>query len=227
MNWSRYWIGISRSKRSPSGPKERFKSNCSSQAAINPFRKRIRGPPKSMTATEQRYPWYSHAEGDDLQQGDILEACRVFSSPADLAVDDPVEHAELPYTERNVIVMSQSCDLVKGREKITEVLLCAVWGKSEFGGGDHLATSRGWEDARRGNLPAYHVLSRCTLPAAEREVRIVDFRRIYPLPIDFVRRHALSAPRIRLLPPYREHLSQAFARYFMRVGLPVDIPPFR
>ena len=33
--------------------------------------------------------------------------------------------------------------------------------------------------------------------------------------------------RLRLLPPYREHLSQAFARFFMRVGLPVDIPPFR
>ena len=30
--------------------------------------------------------------------------------------------------------------------------------------------------------------------------------------------------RKRLLPPYREHLSQSFARYFMRVGLPTDIP---
>jgi len=29
--------------------------------------------------------------------------------------------------------------------------------------------------------------------------------------------------RIRLLPPYREHLSQSFARYFMKVGLPQDI----
>lgn len=28
---------------------------------------------------------------------------------------------------------------------------------------------------------------------------------------------------LRLLPPYREHLSQAFARYFMRVGLPQDL----
>jgi len=27
--------------------------------------------------------------------------------------------------------------------------------------------------------------------------------------------------------PYREHLAQAFARFFMRVGLPVDISPFR
>ncbi len=34
------------------------------------------------------------------------------------------------------------------------------------------------------------------------------------------------SPRPRLLPPYREHLAQAFARFFMRVGLPVDIPAF-
>ncbi len=33
--------------------------------------------------------------------------------------------------------------------------------------------------------------------------------------------------RLRLLPPYREHLAQGFARFFMRVGLPVDIPAFR
>ncbi len=30
--------------------------------------------------------------------------------------------------------------------------------------------------------------------------------------------------RLRLLPPYREHLSQSFARQFMRVGLPIDLP---
>jgi hypothetical protein len=32
-------------------------------------------------------------------------------------------------------------------------------------------------------------------------------------------------PRLRLLPPYREHLSQAFARFFMRVGLPQPVTP--
>jgi hypothetical protein len=34
---------------------------------------------------------------------------------------------------------------------------------------------------------------------------------------------ARAAARPRLLSPYREHLSQAFARYFMRVGLPVPV----
>lgn len=121
---------------------------------------------------EPRYPWYSLATGDDLEQGDILEACRVFSPPEDLAGDSSIAHATFRYTERDVIVMSQSCDLVKERNKLTEVLLCAVWRRSEFHEG-HLATARGWEDARRGNLPAYHVLSECTLLTAEREVSIV------------------------------------------------------
>ena len=34
---------------------------------------------------------------------------------------------------------------------------------------------------------------------------------------------ARNRDRPQLLPPYREHLSQAFARFFMRVGLPAPI----
>jgi len=37
---------------------------------------------------------------------------------------------------------------------------------------------------------------------------------------------AQQALRQRLLPPYREHLAPAFARFFMRVGLPIDVSPF-
>ena len=53
---------------------------------------------------------------------------------------------------------------------------------------------------------------------------VVDFHRIYTRPKDFIRDVASATDRrVRVLSPYREHLSQAFARYFMRVGLPVDI----
>jgi hypothetical protein len=83
------------------------------------------------------------------------------------------------------------------------------------------------EDARRGQLPAFHVLAISDVAGFEREVRVVDFRRVYSLPVAFVRKRAAMAKRLRVLPPYREHLSQSFARYFMRVGLPVDIPPFK
>ena len=34
-------------------------------------------------------------------------------------------------------------------------------------------------------------------------------------------------PRGRLQSPFLEHLSQAFARFFMRIGLPSTVPEFR
>ncbi len=71
------------------------------------------------------------------------------------------------------------------------------------------------------------MLAPCELPHFESEVRVVDFRRVYSLPLDYFRTFAAGMEeRVRLLPPYREHLAQAFARFFMRVGLPIDIAPF-
>lgn len=174
------------------------------------------------------YPWYSVVGGDSIEQGDILRHCAVFLPPSGLLIGKAVPEeatAEFEWVERDVIVLSQTCDLVKGREKVTEVLLCAVWSFAEVGG--HLATPRGMEDARRGNLPAYHMLAPCKLAGFESEVAVVDFRRVHSLPVGHVREFASSVgERVRLLPPYREHLAQAFARFFMRVGLPIDIPPF-
>ncbi len=170
-----------------------------------------------------RYPWYAETVGDELEQGDLFEACPVY-----MPTTDAGEHGivDFDWEERDLIVLSQTCDLVSGREKLTEVLLCSVWNQSELAAG-YLATPKGMEDARRGNLPGFHVLADCALAGLEREVSIVDFRRVYSLPVAFLRKKSLlDGRRLRLLPPYREHLSQAFARFFMRVGLPVDIPPF-
>jgi hypothetical protein len=178
-----------------------------------------------------QYPWYQLVSGEeeDIKQGDILEDCPVFQLPENLAeiTKDKLEiTTKVEWREQDVIIMSQSCDMVKGREKLTEALLCAVWKRSELKEG-YLASNVGMEEARRGNLPGYHVLGECSLPEFHRDIRVVDFRRVYSLPLPFVRRLATEAKkRIRLLPPYREQLAQAFARYFMRVGLPTDIPPF-
>jgi hypothetical protein len=57
---------------------------------------------------------------------------------------------------------------------------------------------------------------------------VVDFRQIISLPFAYLSRHAEQlGPRWRLQSPYLEHFSQAFARFFMRVGLPSALPPFR
>ncbi len=72
------------------------------------------------------------------------------------------------------------------------------------------------------------MLNKCETEGFETDYLVVDFRSVYSVPFDFLVGLAeRRGERLRLLPPYREHLSQAFARFFMRVGLPVDIPPFK
>jgi hypothetical protein len=177
--------------------------------------------------TVAAYPWFGSVNGDDLEQGDIQDECPVFRPPDELAADGN-SSVFFEAEARDVIVMSQLCDLAKGREKLTEVLLCPVWGISKFAPGHHLATAKGREDARRGHLPSVHLLASCALRGLGREVRVIDFRQVFSLPLGFARKQAhLADQRLRLLPPYREHLAQAFARFFMRIGLPTDIPPFR
>jgi len=178
----------------------------------------------------ENYKWYEIVEGDEIEQGDILENCPVFVLPPEVELDSPTisnRLYEIPFEASDVIVMSQTCDMVKGRQKISEVLLCSIWGKSDFKSGDTMSSNKDWEDARKGRFPGFHILNKCGLKGFKRDYKVVDFRRVYSLPIDLTRRIATDlGQRIRLLPPYREHLSQAFARFFMRVGLPVDILPF-
>ena len=57
------------------------------------------------------------------------------------------------------------------------------------------------------------------------DIRIVNFHEVFTVPRIFLESliSQRGKERFRLLPPYREHLSQAIARFFMRVGLPVPI----
>jgi len=176
--------------------------------------------------SEDRYPWYQVVRGDDIQQGDILDNCPIFSPPRTLEIKT-TEEAIFGWESRDVIVMSQSCDMFKGREKISDVLLCPVWLRSELTE-TPLGNADGMEDARKGRRPGFLVLNVCREEGHERDFRVVDFRRVYSLPLDFIREQAAAkGERIRLCPPYREHLSQSFARFFMRVGLPTDVPSFK
>ena len=168
------------------------------------------------------YPWYSSVSGADLQQGDILEQCPVFSPPEPV---NPRGEAEVVRTSRDVIIMTQSCDMQ--RDMPPEVLLCGLYRRSQIPPTHKLAKVDSLENARKGNMPAFHLLAPCDIGGFERDLTSVDFRRVHTLPFNFIQQEALRKPRLRLLPPYREHLSQAFARFFMRVGLPIDIAPLR
>lgn len=123
--------------------------------------------------------------------------------------------------------MTQSCDLELG--KATLVALCPIFPLVTFEAANPELKRKGrWEEVRKGRLEGLHWLSSTAAPADNRQALVVDFRKIYSLSFAMLGQHAVeSGPRWRLKSPYLEHFSQAFARFFMRVGLPSSIPPFK
>lgn len=168
---------------------------------------------------ESDYAWYTGITDNSLAQGDFIDSCPIiipsFSSESGKVNAEIVEY--------DVIIMSQSCDIQN--KKIEIVLVCPIFSlqelesKSEF-----YKSSKGKDALVNGNINNYHLLNKSTLKGLERDFCIVDFKNIYGVPLAFLEETIKSKKnRLRLLPPYREHLSQAFARMFMRVGLPLNI----
>jgi hypothetical protein len=169
-----------------------------------------------------KFKWYEIAAGSSIEQGDIINECRVVKIPKEITasqINNGVVDAEWKIIDQ-AIILTQSCDLIAG--KIDDILVCPLHSQSEM-----RQNASGMENIRKGLLTSCHLLNSCELAGFQRGPMIVSFRQIYSLPLFYVKDLAEShGNRLRLLPPYREHLSQAFARFFMRVGLPSDIPSF-
>ena len=173
------------------------------------------------------YKWYDDVlPNSPIEQGDIIENCKILV-PNELHYQAILENKEnevpLDIIEINSIILSQSCDIQN--EKIDSVIVCPIWSLRKFiekGGWFNSSTAR--EDLRQGKFPEYHLLQKFESEELPNDFYFVDFHRIYSVPKKFIEAMIKDKSHKRLLPPYREHLSQSFARYFMRVGLPVDIP---
>ncbi len=167
------------------------------------------------------YPWYDIVKEDNsLEQGDFLENCPIIIPPIEYLTSEEVN---VDVKEYDVVIMSQSCDLQQ--EKIDLVLVCPAWNFSEFEKtSDFFKSTSGKKALKDGNVPGYHLLNKCDLEGYKAECRVVDFRNVYSIHLNCLKDIiAKKDKRLRLLSPYREHLSQAFARFFMRVGLPTPI----
>ena len=108
-------------------------------------------------------------------------------------------------------------------------LVCAKDAKLSCRGNNPDFTKRGrWESVRKGRVEGLHLLGSPEDPQNNRLALVVDFGEIYSLPVAYLANHAgQQGDRWRLQSPYLEHFSQAFARFFMRVGLPVQIPEYK
>lgn len=171
------------------------------------------------------YPWYTVVDSTaSLLQGDFIQRCPLVV-PALAGVDLTQNTEEIPVEVRlaDVVVVTQSCDIEQG--KVESVLLCPIVPLSTVQEENQAYKKSIVKDGlKQGLLVGYHLMNRCTISGFERDLIIVDFRSVYIMPLDFIMEFlGRHGPRLRLLPPYVEHLSQGFARHFMRVGLPVSI----
>jgi hypothetical protein len=183
--------------------------------------------------------WYlSASSAAELTQGELIFDCPTVQSKSITSIDEvdeiPRFKIESIMYQADLIVMSQACDLAQ--RSVANVILCPFETLTEhrerweevMKAKDQTITAKAWknytDDLKHGflfdlaildNSPGMHVP----------EHLVVDFAELYSVPRDFL--DSLISQRNRrrtcLSAPYREHLSQSFARFFMRVGLPTGL----
>jgi hypothetical protein len=182
--------------------------------------------------------WYELVNADvPITQGDIIFNCPLISWAPEPVTIDKLENLTTATVgiAADVVVLTQACDLE--HQKVSNIILCPHLPLNEF--------KPAWEDEMRtnGQNPTpkawrnlcndicdgfvwnLTMLNAFNLEQYNIDIRVVDFHDVYTAPRSFLESLLTqrNEQRFRLLPPYREHLSQAFARFFMRVGLPVQI----
>ena len=169
--------------------------------------------------TSITYDWYHLIDSkeqfliDQLQQGDILRSVPIF-------VPDTLVESKISGDINNYdcVVLSQSCDIEN--LKIKSIILSPIHPLSEYIALKKITAPKAklkeFEKLVDGTVVAYHILNKCEIEGFEFGYQIVDLKDPKIVPIAYLEK-ILKTPlqRIRLNPPYREQLSQAFARVFM------------
>lgn len=172
------------------------------------------------------YPWYELVEDcSEITQGDILKGCPV---PILEEYDSEKINQKAQIEIIDGIILTQACDIANN--KVDNIIMCGIISKADFeaqmmeNGTSPKAIKKHIEGIIKGQQNAFHIINEYKTEGFSQDYYIINFKDIFSVPISVAQRVAKeNGKRLRLCPPYREHLSQAFARYFMRVGLPINI----
>ena len=174
------------------------------------------------------YPWYELLEdSSEITQGDIVKNCPVpiLTDYVDAQTEQAIK-AEIEYIDG--IILTQACDIANN--KVENIIMCSITSREDFekqqlnGGKTKKEIKNNINGIIKGQQNAYHIINNYEDDSFSEDYYIINFKDIFSVPVHLVRSVVQrNGKRLRLCPPYREHLSQAFARYFMRVGLPINI----
>ena len=180
-------------------------------------------------------PWYKVAEPNEpLKQGDLVYSCPILVPPADFDLTcKPKKRILVKCRRYDVVVMSQSCDVAPD-DHLEFVTVCPFDTLPNYFVSSSSMHDRGSIDRIRQRFNyKFHLLNKCRLVDEEsKEIQyetdylLVDFRFTYSVPYDVLIRVAKKNKRVHLESPFREHLSQAFGWYYVRVALEDEIPEF-
>lgn len=174
------------------------------------------------------YPWFEKIKDScELSQGDIIKNCPIpMLKYGDSIVTGETFESEIVLVDG--IVMTQACDIANNN--VENIIICGIVSKEDFekslieSGKNSKQRKQAIEGICKGQQNAFHMINNYISEDFIQDYYVINFKQIYSLPLEYAKKLAKdNGTRLRLCPPYREHLSQAFARYFMRVGLPINI----
>lgn len=177
---------------------------------------------------KEQTSWYEKIQYvDDLpmEQGDILFSCPYY----DVQGNEKNGEVDTKMIEHNVVIVTQSCDIANNKvdkifvapwQYLSETLDRYEKAKGVMNG---KAKKNFFKHLSDGVMPSLYLLDEDNDKGLE-DYLVVDFSNTFTISLATMKVTAAKCKYvIRLKSPYKEHLSQAFARFFMRVGLPSNL----
>lgn len=165
-------------------------------------------------------------------QGDLLEGLSFAIGKITQDSKLKGENIELKYA----VVMTQDCDLLShhramadgkenGRAILRTVLVCPAYAYEQFKLGTHIAdrelerlSNKTADIVPNDKLKRYHYLAESSGHGITK--LILDFKDFYTVPYDILVEAKKSGYTATINELYRENLSQRFANFISRIGLP-------
>lgn len=160
--------------------------------------------------------WYT--KSPIVQQGSIAFKFPVIQTKKG-------ESAKVLRRKIDAVVLTQSCDIGKSSQESLLVAEIQDYMELYNAGGSYLKETGYRKALARGTSISDFLLP--PDPWSLLNWSIVNFRNLYVVDSEeFSAHHGSLVLKVGLASPYVEHLSQAYARFMMRVGLPIGLQAF-